>query len=127
MTGGRWGLTLSMATFRITNFETTLTGRFGGGGQIQRSADKTLTDPVIGVRGQAELGDNFFLRYNGDIGGFGVSSDLVWQAFLGLGYNITDSASVAVGYRGLGVDYSSDLIDMDLVTHGPVLGFEFRF
>lgn len=113
---------------RVTNFETTLTGRFVGGGEIQRGADDTWTDPIIGFRGQSELSERFFLRYNADIGGFGVGSDLVWQAFLGLGYRITESASLAVGYRGLGVDYTSgDYNTLDVVNHGPVIGFEFRF
>jgi opacity protein-like surface antigen len=113
---------------RVTSFDTTLTGRFVAGGRIQRSADDTWTDPIIGIRGQSELSGRLFLRYNADIGGFGVSSDLVWQAFLGLGYNITDNACVAVGYRGLGVDYSSnDYSTLDVVNHGPVIGFEFRF
>jgi hypothetical protein len=68
------------------------------------------------------------MRYNADIGGFGVSSDLVWQAFLGFGYRITENASLAVGYRGLGVDYSSgEYRTLDVINHGPVLGFEFRF
>jgi hypothetical protein len=112
---------------RMNWLDTTLTGRFVGGGQTQRSADESWADPIVGIRGQAALGDDFFMRYNADIGGFGVSSDLVWQAFLGLGYNITDSASVAIGYRGLGVDYSDGPLAFDTVTHGPVLGFELRF
>ena len=113
---------------RVTSFETTLTGRLVGGGQIQRGADDTWTDPIIGIRGQSELSERFFLRYNADIGGFGVSSDLVWQAFLGLGYRITENASLAVGYRGLGVDYSSGKYrTLDVINHGPLLGFEFRF
>jgi hypothetical protein len=113
---------------RTTSFETTLTGRFVGGGRIRRGADDTWTDPIIGVRGQSELNERFFLRYNADIGGFGVSSDLVWQAFLGFGYNITENASLAVGYRGLGVDYTSDQYrTLDVINHGPVLGLEFRF
>lgn len=111
----------------VTGFDTTLTGRFVGGGQTELSGDKTWADPIFGVRGQAELGGNFFLRYNGDIGGFGVSSDLVWSAVLGLGYHFNETASIAVGYRGLGMDYSSDSTEIDLVTHGPVLGAEFRF
>lgn len=113
---------------RVTSFDTTLTGRFVGGGQIQRGADDTWTDPIIGIRGQSDLSESFFLRYNADIGGFGVSSDLVWQAFLGLGYRITDSASMALGYRGLGVDYTSDTQNrLDVINHGPLLGLEFRF
>lgn len=113
---------------RVTSFDTTLTGRFVGGGQIQQSADDTWTDPIIGIRGQSELSERFFLRYNADIGGFGVSSDLVWQAFLGLGYRMTDNATLAVGYRGLGIDYTSgDYNTLDVINHGPVLGLEFRF
>ncbi|MEY3895281.1 MAG: hypothetical protein RLZZ214_800 [Verrucomicrobiota bacterium] len=113
---------------RTTSFDTSLTGRFASGGQIQRGADDIWTDPIIGIRGQSALSERFFLRYNADIGGFGVSSDLVWQAFLGLGYNITENASLAVGYRGLGVDYTSSAYNtLDVINHGPVIGLEFRF
>jgi hypothetical protein len=124
---GSYGMDV-FAGARTTSFETTLTGRFAGGGQIKRGADDTWTDPIIGIRGQSELSERFFLRYNGDIGGFGVSSDLVWQAFLGLGYRMTENATIAVGYRGLGVDYSSDKYKtLDVINHGPLLGLEFRF
>jgi hypothetical protein len=113
---------------RVTNFDTTLTGRFAAGGQIVRGADDTWTDPIIGIRGQAGLSERFFLRYIADIGGFGVGSDLVWQAFLGLGYRIGDNTSIALGYRCLGVDYtSSDYKTLDLVNHGPLIGLEIRF
>jgi hypothetical protein len=116
------------AGVRITNFDTTLASLFTSGLQVQRSADDTWTDPIIGIRGQADLSGRFVLRYNADIGGFGVSSDLVWQAFLGLGYQISDNATLALGYRGTGVDYSSDTFStLDVINHGPVLGFEFRF
>jgi opacity protein-like surface antigen len=113
---------------RVTSFDTTLTGRFAGGGQIERSADDTWADPIIGFRGQAALGDKFIVRYNGDIGGFGVNSDLVWQAFLGLGYNFTENATLAIGYRGIGVDYTAgDYGTLDVINHGPLIGLEFRF
>ena len=113
---------------RVTSLDTTLTGRLVGGGQIQRSADDTWTDPIIGLRGQSKLNERFFLRYNADVGGFGVSSDLVWQAFLGLGYAITDRTTLGVGYRGLGVDYTSaEYRTLDVINHGPLLGLEFRF
>jgi hypothetical protein len=112
---------------RVTSLDATLTGRFAGGGQIQGGAEKAWVDPFIGVRGQAGLGENFLLRYNGDIGGFGVSSDLVWSAFVGVGYDFNKSASVAIGYRGLGFDYASGATAFDLVSHGPLIGFEIRF
>jgi opacity protein-like surface antigen len=112
---------------RITILEAELTGRFARGGEIVGSRDKDWIDPIVGIRGQAELTDKLFFRYNGDIGGFGVNSDLIWQAFVGLGYHCTENVSVALGYRGLGIDYSDDGFSLDTVTHGPVVGLEVRF
>lgn len=112
---------------QFTILEVELTGRLVGPGEVVATRDKDWIDPVIGIRGQAELTETLFFRYNGEIGGFGVSSDLIWQAFLGFGYHINDNVSVAVGYRGLGIDYSSGGFTFDTVSHGPVIGLEVRF
>ena len=112
---------------RFTLLEVELTGRLAHGGEVSATRDTDWADPIVGVRGQWGLSDNLFFRYYGDIGGFGVNSDLTWQVFAGLGYDFTQSVSAAVGYRALGVDYSEGPLSMDLVTHGPVLGLEVRF
>ena len=78
---------------RITILEAELTGRFARGGETSATRDTDWADPIIGIRGQAELTDKVFFRYNGDIGGFGVSSDFTWQAFAGFGYHFTESVS----------------------------------
>jgi opacity protein-like surface antigen len=91
------------------------------------SADKSWVDPVIGARFQSELGENFFVRGVADIGGFGVASDLTWQAMLGLGYRVTDNGSLFAGYRALSTDYSSGGFTYDLVASGLLIGFEYRF
>lgn len=112
---------------RITALEGELTGRFVRGGELVASRDTDFVDPIVGARAQVGLTDKLFVRLNGDVGGFDVSSELVWQAFAGLGYQITDSVGIAAGYRGLGVDYEKDGFAMDTVTHGPVVGLEVRF
>ena len=112
---------------RIMGLEADLTGRFVGGGQDARGARTDWADPIIGVRGQADFADRWFFRYNADIGGFGVSSDLTWQAFAGIGYRVNEGVAVAAGYRGIGVDYSDGNFFLDTVSHGPVLGVEIRF
>ncbi|MES2708010.1 MAG: hypothetical protein V4726_15570 [Verrucomicrobiota bacterium] len=112
---------------RVTALEAELTGRFRGPGETSTSKDTAWVDPIIGLRGQANFNPQWFFRYNGDIGGFGVSSDLVWQAFAGFGYNVSEHCSVALGYRGLGIDYSKDTFATDTVTHGPVIGMEFHW
>lgn len=91
------------------------------------SDSKTWVDPIIGARFQQELSDRFFVRALADIGGFGVSSDLTWQALAAFGYHISDSASVAIGYRGIGTDYEDGDFGYDVVSHGLLLGFEYKF
>ena len=112
---------------RITVMEVDLTGRFARGGQETRGVDSSWVDPLVGIRGQFDVTDRVFFRYTGDIGGFGASSDLIWNAFAGVGYNVNDSVGLLAGYRALGVDYTQGLFNMDVVSHGPVLGLEVRF
>lgn len=112
---------------RVTILEAELTSRFVGGGELVGSRDTEFADPIVGLRGQMELTERLFVRFNGDIGGFGVSSDLTWQAFAGLGLRVNDALSIAVGYRGLGVDYEEGNFALDTISHGPVLGLEVRW
>jgi hypothetical protein len=112
---------------RVTAMEVDLTGRFAKGGQVTRGVNDTWVDPIVGIRGQAEISDRWFFRYSGDIGGFGVSSDLIWNAFGGFGYNVNESVGLVVGYRALGIDYTKGAFTMDIVSHGPVMGLEVRF
>jgi hypothetical protein len=91
------------------------------------SDGETWVDPIIGARFQQQLPNQFFLRAVGDIGGFGVSSDLTWQAVVALGYHIGDSASLALGYRAIGTDYEDGQFGYDVISHGILLGFEYRF
>lgn len=92
-----------------------------------RSADKSWVDPIIGARFQSDLGEKFFFRALGDIGGFDVSSELTWQALAGFGYRVMDNGAILLGYRGIGTDYTDGGFTYDVVTHGPILGFEYRF
>lgn len=96
-------------------------------GPFNRSADHGWVDPIIGVRYQAELGHSFFVRSLGDIGGFGVSSDLTWQAMAGFGYRFNDQCSALLTYRAISTDYSSGDFEFDVIAHGPLLGLEFKF
>ena len=84
-------------------------------------------DPYIGLRGRYNLNDKFYVTAKGDIGGFGVGSDLTWTAEAALGCQLSRSIFAEVGYRALGVDLDKDGLVMDTVTHGPqvTLGITF--
>ena len=96
-------------------------------GTFSGSNSKTWVDPIIGARIQQELPNRFFVRALGDIGGFSVSSDITWQALAALGYHISDSAALSLGYRGIGTDYEDGQFGYDVISHGLLLGFECTF
>jgi opacity protein-like surface antigen len=96
-------------------------------GPLDFSADKTWVDPIIGARFQAELCERGFFRAVGDIGGFSISSDLTWQAMVGLGWRVMENGSLLLAYRGIGTDYDSGGFTYDVVGHGPLIGFEYQF
>ncbi len=107
--------------------------RFRVQSPLHDALDRTVSrtddwwDPYIGLRGRFNLNDKFYLTAKGDIGGFGVGSDLTWTAEAALGCQITRSIFAEVGYRALGVDLDKDGLIMDTVTHGPqvTLGITF--
>ncbi|HEY8960662.1 MAG TPA: hypothetical protein VIM57_00550 [Luteolibacter sp.] len=92
-----------------------------------RANDKQWIDPVIGLRFQRSLSESFFFRAIGDIGGFGVSSDLTWQAFAGFGWRFRSNGNALLGYRAIDTDYDHGSFQYDVTAHGPVLGVEFTF
>jgi opacity protein-like surface antigen len=79
---------------------------------------------VVGARLRAALWGKWFASLIGDVGGFGLSSDITWQAFAGVGYQISDRWLLQLGYRALGVDYRSNGFRFE---YGPLLGLGIRF
>lgn len=108
-----------------TDVDIELSGPLGR--TFNESADKTWVDPIVGFRVHHDLTDKFFIRALADIGGFGISSDITWQAMASLGYRVTEKASLGLGYRGIGTDYTSGSTTYDIISHGLLLGLEYRF
>ena len=118
----------AMAGLRVWSVNTEV-GLHGGllGGLGADDGD-TWVDPIIGMKGRLNLPSNFYLTGWGMVGGFGVSSDFLWDAWGGLGYDFNQHVSAIAGYRGTGVDYNNDDgFLFDVVQHGPVLGAVIRF
>ncbi len=55
----------------------------------------------------------------GEVGGFGVGADLMWQVEGVLGINVTRSVFTEIGYRALAADFENDNFTFDTVLHGP--------
>jgi hypothetical protein len=91
------------------------------------SQDKNWIDPILGVRSQWNINERFFLAAKGDIGGFGVSSDFVWQAQATLGYNFTENVFAELGYRYLQTDYTDRGFTYDVAQSGLFIGMSMKF
>jgi hypothetical protein len=90
------------------------------------SGSQSWVDPFVGLRGRLNLTDKLYLAARGDIGGFGVASDLTWNAFAALGYQWTRKVSTELGYRHLAIDYSDGGFIYDAEMSGAYLGLTIR-
>jgi hypothetical protein len=76
-------------------------------------------DPYVGLRGRYNFNKTFYTAVRGEIGGFGVGADLMWEVEGVLGINIAHSIFTELGYRALGGNYENDQLRFDVVMHGP--------
>ena len=97
----------------------------------EAEASKSWVDPIVGVHVTAPLSERWWLGLHGDVGGFGVGSDLAWQAYANVGFRASDLVSVVAGYRAIDIDYQEGsghaLFRYDVLTAGPQIGVAFTF
>src|SRR5688572_26868627 len=111
-----------MAGIRVWSVDTDLS--FSGGLLDGASASDgdTWVDPLVGAKGRFNLTPKLYLTGWAMAGGFGVSSDFMWDALGGVGYEFNQTFSAVLGYRGTGVDFEEDGFVYDVVQHGPIAG-----
>jgi hypothetical protein len=90
---------------------------------VSAKIDKTFADPVLAARFEFRLGGPWSLTAYGDVGGFGISSDVTWQAIGTVNYKAADWVDMRLGWRHLAVDRSKIKVELS----GPVLAATFRF
>jgi hypothetical protein len=91
---------------------------------------ESWVDPLIGLRGDLELTERLALFAEADVGGFGIGSDLAWNAQLFLTYRTAVfgvATDLALGYRALRQDYDHNDFAYDVTTSGPIIGAAFHF
>jgi hypothetical protein len=86
-------------------------------------------DPLIGLRGRLNLNKVFYLTGETDVGGFGIGSDIAFQAYGGLGCELTRNIFSEVGYRFLYDDFRDESVGYlyQLSTRGVQLKVGLRF
>jgi len=88
-------------------------------------------DPFVGGRWIWNFAQDWSVVARGDIGGFGLGSDLAWQAVGLVEWQPFQNVSFLAGYRALDIDYEdgsgSDYFKLDGTIHGPLLGVNFKW
>jgi hypothetical protein len=103
---------------------------FGGPAGRQVDESETWVDPLVGVNVIAELTERWAVRAEADVGGFGIGSDLTWNAQAIVTYRWTVGGYdvlAGAGYRALYWDYQDGDFAWDVTMSGPMLGAAVRF
>jgi len=89
----------------------------------------TWWEPFVGGRMVWQVSKPFDITIQGDAGGFGVGSDLTWQAAGMFGFRFTDWFKLNLGYYVYDVDWSAgsgrNRQGYDVRHHGPRIGLQF--
>ena len=107
-----------------------LSGEIAGPFGRVPSGDQTWWDPIVGATAAVPVSRTVALAARGDVGGFGVGSDVTWQAHPYLDWTFMPTASLQAGYRWIDVDYETgdgdDAFRWDVLTQGPQVGVTVR-
>jgi hypothetical protein len=93
--------------------------------RLNKSLSQTLSkddywfDPYVGLRARYNFNKTYYTAVRGEIGGFGVGADLMWEVEGVIGINLTRNIFTEVGYRALGGNYENNSFRFDAVMHGP--------
>jgi opacity protein-like surface antigen len=117
--------------FGLRYLRTNTTVEFSGplAAELEGSTDRV--DPIVGIRALVPFAKKWRFQGRADVGGFGVDSDLTWQAMVHLGIQASDTLAFWLGYRAIGYDVDlereRDALGLDLTFHGPQLGLTFHW
>lgn len=120
---------------RLNNLQASIDARRNvfpaGTEEVIENASKTWFDPILITRLTADIKDKWLFQFRGDIGGFGVGSDLTWQLQAYAAYRFTKAFRLTAGYRYLSMDYDkgtdADRFMYNVDTFGPEISFGFNF
>jgi hypothetical protein len=125
--GSGWDV---LAGVRYYSLEGVAEVTLAGVPQPDLDADTSWFDPIVGIRYATAFADDWSFHARTDVGGFGVGSNLAWNADAALGYRLATWASLFLGYRALDFDFAdgsgSDRVEYDVRLWGPLVGVSFN-
>ena len=90
-------------------------------------SDHSWLDPLFGALYQNSIASNWSYLLRGDVGGFGVSSELVINLQATVVYNFNKTFGLDLGYRYLSIDFKDDDFLYDVSMYGFFIGLGIYF
>jgi hypothetical protein len=91
------------------------------------SARETWLDPLVGLRFAHAFNDRWSVTLRGDVGGFGVSSELATNVSAMFGWRVGERLTLRGGYRMLQMDFDGDSLVLDAILQGYLVGVSWAF
>lgn len=97
------------------------------------SKTMSTADPIVGLKGRYRIAkSSWYVPYYADIGGGGGTTNVTWQAMLGIGKTIDKGIDISLIYRGLYYDMNSSKTNgqgllQKTTFQGPQLSATFNF
>jgi hypothetical protein len=84
-------------------------------------------DPVVAARVGVPLGGKWSASAYGDVGGFGIGSDITWQATGSVNYQVNHKLRLGLGWRSFKVHFDHGDFLYDVAQNGPIIVFRTDF
>lgn len=100
------------------------------GSRYKASDAKTTStvDPIAGFKGRYRIAEStWYVPFYGDIGGGGGTTNLTWQAMLGVGKTFNKLVDVSLTYRALYYDMNNGGVLQKTTMQGPQLAVSLNF
>ena len=112
---------------RYVSLDNSLTFRLPGPISNRKfDANQEWVDPVIGLRYSGPLGRKWSFGIRGDVGGFGLGSDLTWNLRANFGLSVSEVTTLMFGWHTTDFDYDNNSFVYDMTHSGPELGIRFK-
>jgi hypothetical protein len=113
---------------RYVDIDNTLTFRAGPNRPKRRfNAGQDWIDPLIGFRYGGPISRRWLFSLRGDVGGFGLGSDLTWNLRTGFGVEVSEVTTLRFGWHTMDFDYDDNNFLYDMTQSGPEIGATFKF
>lgn len=114
---------------RAIDVTATLNGNLVGTSEKETISKTTSTvDPIIGAKGRYRLADSsWYVPFYGDIGSGGGTTNVTWQAMIGVGKSFGKLIDASLSYRALYYDMKAGGVLQKTTMQGPQLAITFKF